>query len=57
LGVLIVAVLIPHVPFATVLGFGIMPPHFYPILALIILAYVIAAESAKRFFYRKPSDA
>jgi len=32
-----------------------MPPHFYPILAMIILAYVLAAESAKRFFYRKPA--
>jgi Mg2+-importing ATPase len=57
LGVVIVTVLIPHVPFAAVLGFGIMPPHFYPILALIILAYVIAAESTKRVFYRKPTGA
>lgn len=54
LGVVIATVLIPHLPFTAVLGFGIMPPHFYPILALIILAYVIAAESAKRVFYRKP---
>jgi magnesium-transporting ATPase (P-type) len=53
LGVVLVTVLIPHVPFAAVLGFGIVPPHYYPILALIILAYVIAAESAKRLFYRK----
>jgi len=57
LGIVIVTVLIPHLPFAAVLGFGIMPPHFYPILALIILAYVIAAESAKRVFYHKPIDA
>jgi Mg2+-importing ATPase len=55
LGIVIVTVLIPHLPVAAVLGFGIMPPHFYPILALIILAYVIAAESAKRVFYRKPA--
>jgi Mg2+-importing ATPase len=54
-GVVIVTVQIPHVPFAAVLGFGSVPPHFYPILALIILAYVIAAESAKRIFYRKPT--
>ena len=57
LGVVIVTVLIPHLPFAAVLGFGIMPPHFYLILALIILAYVIAAEAAKRVFYRKPTEA
>ncbi|MGE5208578.1 MAG: magnesium-translocating P-type ATPase [Alphaproteobacteria bacterium] len=54
LGVVIVTVLIPHLPVATALGFGIMPPHFYSVLALIIVAYVIAAESAKRVFYRNP---
>ena len=27
-----------------------MPAHFYPILALIILAYVISAELVKRVF-------
>jgi Mg2+-importing ATPase len=57
LGVVIVTVLIPHMPFATVLGFGIMPPHFYPILALIILAYVAAAETTKALFYRKIGNA
>jgi P-type Mg2+ transporter len=51
--VLIVTVLIPHLPFAGMLGFGIMPPHFYIILALIILAYVISAEMAKHIFYRQ----
>ena len=56
-GVVIVTVLILHLPFAAVFGFGIMPPHFYPILALIILAYVIAAGAAKRVFYRKRTAA
>jgi hypothetical protein len=49
----IVTVLIPHLPFAVVLGFGIVPPHFYSILALIILAYVISTEMAKYIFYRQ----
>jgi Mg2+-importing ATPase len=53
LGVILATLLIPYMPFAAVLGFGTVPPHFYPILAMIILAYVIAAESAKRIFYRK----
>ena len=57
LSVVIVTLLIPHLPFAAVLGFGIMPPHFYPILVMIILAYVIVAEAAKRLFYRKPTFA
>ena len=53
LGVVIVTVLIPHLPIAAMLGFGIMPPHFYPILALIIVAYIAAAEAAKVLFYRR----
>lgn len=53
LGAVIVTVLIPYLPFAAVLGFGIVPAHFYPILALIILAYVISTEMAKYIFYRQ----
>jgi len=52
LGVVIIAVLIPHLPFASLLGFQTMPAHFYPILALIIIAYVAAAEVTKALFYR-----
>ena len=47
-----ITVLIPHLPFAAVLGFGIVPPHFYPILALIIFAYIAVAEATKILFYR-----
>ena len=54
---MIVTVLIPHLPFAAPLGFGIMPPHFYPILALIILAYIATAEATKGLFYRKIAKA
>lgn len=53
LGTVIVTVLIPYLPIAAVLGFGIVPAHFYPILALIILAYVISTEMAKYIFYRQ----
>jgi hypothetical protein len=42
---------IPHLPFAAVLAFGVMPPHL-PILALIILAYIATAEVTKALFYR-----
>lgn len=50
---MIVAALIPYLPFASVLGFQTMPGHFYPIIALIIFAYIAAAEASKAFFYRK----
>jgi Mg2+-importing ATPase len=53
LGVVIVAALMPYLPFATVLGFQTMPGHFYPIIAVIIFAYVAAAEATKVLFYRK----
>ena len=57
LGVVIVAALTPYLPFASVLGFQAMPWHFYPIIALIIFAYVAAAEATKALFYRKPTEA
>ncbi len=50
--VVIVAVALPHLPAASVLGFQTMPAHFYPIVALIIIAYVISAELVKHIFYR-----
>jgi Mg2+-importing ATPase len=57
LGIVIITALIPHLPFAAVLGFRTMPAHFYPIIAIVILAYVLAAESAKLVFYRKSTAA
>ena len=57
LGTVIITVLIPHLPFAAVLGFGIVPPHFYPILALIIFAYIAVAEATKVLFYRQTVQA
>jgi P-type Mg2+ transporter len=50
--VVIVTASIPHLSFASILGFQTMPPHFYPIIALIILAYVFSAELVKHAFYR-----
>ena len=47
----IVAILMPHLPFASLLGFRTMPAHFYPIIAAIIFAYVVTAELVKRLFY------
>lgn len=46
-----IALLVPHLPFFAVLGFQSMPPHFYPIIGLIVGFYVAAAEVAKHLFY------
>jgi Mg2+-importing ATPase len=50
--IVIVATLTPHLPFAGLLGFQRMPAHFYLVLGLIILGFILAAEIAKAMFYR-----
>jgi hypothetical protein len=49
----IVVAVTPQLPFTSVLGFQTMPVHFNPIIALIIFAYVAAAEATKVLFDRK----
>jgi hypothetical protein len=39
-------------PFAGVLGFQPMPAYVYPIIALIVVGYIAAAELVKVLFYR-----
>ncbi len=51
LAVVTVAILVPQLPIARVLGFEPMPMRFYFIIGSIILAYVLVAELAKKAFY------
>ena len=51
-GIVLITVLTPQLPFAGALGFQPLPAYFYPIIALIIVTYIAAAELAKRLFYR-----
>ena len=44
---------IPYSPVATFLGFSPIPPLFLLMLALILTLYVITAEVAKHFFYKR----
>ncbi|HAK05772.1 MAG TPA: magnesium-translocating P-type ATPase, partial [Spartobacteria bacterium] len=46
-----VTFLVPHLPFAPLLGFGPMPARFYLVILLIVIAYMAAAEITKRVFY------
>jgi hypothetical protein len=50
--VVVVTAFTPYLPFARLLGFEALPTPFYPIIALIIVSYIAAAEITKRFFYR-----
>jgi P-type Mg2+ transporter len=53
--IVLVTALTPYLPFAGVLGFQPIPAHFYPIIALIVVAYIVTAELAKLLFYRTKS--
>ena len=44
---------IPLMPFAGLLGFVSLPLSFYGWMLLIIAAYIISAEMAKKWFYKK----
>ncbi len=52
LSVVVLAAVLPFLPFAAHLGFVAPPPLFYLILLLMVLCYLLAVEMAKRFFYR-----
>ena len=56
IGVIIIAITIPHSPLAHLFGFRLMPPHFYPIIGGVVLAYIVTAEIAKRIFYQRSAN-
>ena len=49
----LVTILLPVTPIGAFLGFEPLPPVFWAALLGILLAYVAAAELAKKFFYRQ----
>ena len=50
--VVIAAVALPYTPVATILGFTPIPWRYLAVLGLVVLLYILAAEMAKKFFYR-----
>jgi Mg2+-importing ATPase len=53
LGVCAVGALLPYSPFAGALGFVPLPPLFWPILALMVLAYLALTHVMKVWFHRR----
>jgi P-type Mg2+ transporter len=49
---MVVALVLPYVPAATAIGFTPMPPALVLTVGAITVAYVAAAELAKRWFFR-----
>jgi Mg2+-importing ATPase len=52
LAVVATAALLPFTPFGAHLGFVRPPALFFPVLAAMVLAYLLAVEGMKRLFYR-----
>ena len=53
LAVCAVGALLPYSPFAGALGFVPLPPLFWPILALMVLAYLALTHIMKVWFHRR----
>lgn len=53
LGVVIVAVALPYLPFASILGFTPLPLAYLGAAAVIVALYIGSGEVAKRLFYRR----
>ncbi|HTQ63177.1 MAG TPA: magnesium-translocating P-type ATPase [Puia sp.] len=51
--IVLFTIILPYTPFAGIMGLVPLPLSFYFWLFLIIVLYALAAETAKRFFYRK----
>jgi Mg2+-importing ATPase len=50
--VIAATVVLPSTPLARILGFCSLPAPFWFMITLVVLAYVVAAEFVKRWFYR-----
>jgi P-type Mg2+ transporter len=56
LGSVIATLLLPWIPLGRLFGFAPLPLSYVVLLYLIIMLYVVAAESVKRIFYRKTAS-
>jgi Mg2+-importing ATPase len=51
--VVLVTLILPFTPLGAVLGFSRLPTAFPLFIGVIILTYIVAAEMAKRMFFRR----
>ena len=49
----VIGVALPYMPFGHDLGFTHLPLEYYPILGVMVVAYLVLVEQAKGVFYRK----
>jgi P-type Mg2+ transporter len=48
-----ITLVLPYLPVAVAFGFTPVPVSFFPALGAILILYILAAEIAKRIFYKK----
>jgi len=53
LSIVVVTVIVPFTPFATIFGFCPLPFSFLLLIGIIVLLYIITAEITKTIFYKK----
>lgn len=53
LGACAAGAMLPYSPFAGALGFVLLPPLFWPILALMVLAYLALTHIIQVWFHRR----
>jgi Mg2+-importing ATPase len=53
LGVVLTAMLLPFTPLAPYLGFAPLPLSFFALLAGLLVAYLLAVEGGKQWFYKR----
>jgi Mg2+-importing ATPase len=53
LGIVVVAVALPYLPFVGLLGLTPLPASYLALIAGIVILYIAAAEVTKRMFYRR----
>jgi Mg2+-importing ATPase len=51
--VVIAAMLLPFTPVASYLGFSPLPMAFFGLLAVLLIAYLLAVEGGKQWFYKR----
>jgi len=49
----LVALVLPFLPFSSILGFRPLPVSFFCAIAVVLVLYIMVAEVAKAVFYRK----
>jgi Mg2+-importing ATPase len=52
-GVVMLAMMLPFSPLAPYLGFTPLPMFYFGVLTALLVAYLLAVETGKQWFYRR----